>query len=146
MIEQIPYRGAEMLGTRNINELLGKMREVVDAVNELQTIVSRGPDDDELCDGQCCARELGEDQEFCTCHDPVAPLSQHVPITMLQESRAAALLNDFVGYCHKHPELRFWQALHGWSGYKSIHGQYVDKLHLLNDEDTYHKTTKGPNQ
>lgn len=30
------------------------------------------------------------------------------------------LLNSFVEYCYKNPELRFWQALVGWSGFSKI--------------------------
>ena len=29
--------------------------------------------------------------------------------------KSKKLLEDFVAYCLKHPELRFWQALASWS-------------------------------
>jgi hypothetical protein len=35
-------------------------------------------------------------------------------------NKNAKLLKSFVAYCHKHPELRFWQALHNWSGVDAI--------------------------
>lgn len=30
--------------------------------------------------------------------------------------RSQPTLDEFVKYCEEHPELRFWQALRGWSG------------------------------
>jgi hypothetical protein len=31
-------------------------------------------------------------------------------------SKNKTALDDFVEYCEKHPEERFWQALRNWSG------------------------------
>lgn len=36
------------------------------------------------------------------------------------KSQNAALLNDFIGYCEKHPQERFWQALRNWSSWSYI--------------------------
>ncbi len=36
------------------------------------------------------------------------------------KSKNQKVLNDFILYCSKHPEQRFWQALCNWSGYKFI--------------------------
>jgi len=53
------------------------------------------------------------------------------------KSKNKLLLDDFVGYCGSHPELRFWQALLAWSGYTAILGEYVqDGQSEL--EDTFH--------
>ncbi len=41
-----------------------------------------------------------------------------------------------------HPELRLWQALAAWSGYKSIHGEGAQGSMT----DLFHGSTKGPNQ
>lgn len=32
------------------------------------------------------------------------------------ETRNSVVLADFVKYCERHPEDRFWQALRNWSG------------------------------
>lgn len=37
------------------------------------------------------------------------------------------LAKDFLDYCLKHPEQRFWQALRNWSGASSIHFVRVGK-------------------
>jgi len=37
-----------------------------------------------------------------------------------EQSRSAAQLKSFVAYCEAHPQLRFWQALLNWSGFKFI--------------------------
>lgn len=47
-------------------------------------------------------------------------------------SKNKALLTDFVIYCTEHPQLRFWQALCGWSGLRficSVHTlpEYLDQ-------------------
>ncbi len=34
--------------------------------------------------------------------------------------RSAEPLDDFVDYCHAHPQERFWQALRNWSGHNFI--------------------------
>ena len=36
------------------------------------------------------------------------------------ENKNKAVLEDFVRYCAKNPELRFWQALRNWSGYNYV--------------------------
>lgn len=35
-------------------------------------------------------------------------------------SKNSKVLNSFIAYCYKHPELRFWQALRNWSGFAFI--------------------------
>jgi hypothetical protein len=35
-------------------------------------------------------------------------------------SKNATLAVDFAGYCIRHPEERFWQALRNWSGHNFI--------------------------
>lgn len=30
------------------------------------------------------------------------------------------VLDDFVAYCAAHPELRWWQAIYGFTGYSTI--------------------------
>jgi hypothetical protein len=35
-------------------------------------------------------------------------------------TRNSEMLESFVAYCHAYPQLRFWQALLNWSGYKFI--------------------------
>jgi hypothetical protein len=34
--------------------------------------------------------------------------------------KSGKLLAEFVMYCAAHPDLRFYQALSGWSGYKLL--------------------------
>lgn len=55
------------------------------------------------------------------------------------ENKNSILLKDFVRYCEKNPDLRFWQALVNWSGFHFIYGS---KEHFVrNDEkliDTYY--------
>lgn len=38
----------------------------------------------------------------------------------MSESKNGALLRSFTSYCLENPELRFWQALLGWSGLDRI--------------------------
>ena len=51
--------------------------------------------------------------------------------------KSQELLNSFVAYCHKYPDLRFWQALVSWSKYAFI---YVSKEPVLHEKliDTYY--------
>lgn len=48
------------------------------------------------------------------------------------ENKNIENLNDFISYCKKHPELRFWQALRNWSGYS-----YVLVAQEKNSKDEY---------
>jgi hypothetical protein len=41
-------------------------------------------------------------------------------LSILGNLRSGRTLISFVLYCITHSELRFWQALSGWSGYKII--------------------------
>lgn len=50
------------------------------------------------------------------------------------------LFSDFAAYVAVHPELRFYQALTNWSGYKKILGE-DDREDRY---DLFHETTKGP--
>lgn len=34
--------------------------------------------------------------------------------------KSKQVLKDFIQYCKKHPEQRFWQALTNWSGYNYV--------------------------
>lgn len=36
------------------------------------------------------------------------------------QNKNKKLLDEFVEYCNKHPEQRFWQALRNWSGWGHI--------------------------
>lgn len=47
-------------------------------------------------------------------------------------------VQSFVGYCTNHPEMRFWQALHCWSGCENI---YVFKKGFW--EDTFYWEDEG---
>ena len=46
------------------------------------------------------------------------------------------VLNSFVKYCRKHPEMRFWQALRNWAGFcfvavsKSFFEDAVDSFYF----------------
>jgi hypothetical protein len=59
--------------------------------------------------------------------------------TIAQNNKNIKLLNEFTKFCHKYPELRFWQALSAWvycgyNGYNSIYaGDNKNKL-----TDTYY--------
>jgi len=35
------------------------------------------------------------------------------------------VLKDFIKYCERHPEYRFWQALRNWSGFNFILGSIL---------------------
>ena len=38
------------------------------------------------------------------------------------KTRNSETLADFVSYCESNPEMRFWQALRNWSGFRAIVG------------------------
>jgi hypothetical protein len=50
------------------------------------------------------------------------------------------LLSAFVAYVAEHPDLRFFQAICAWSGYRSLYGE-VPEGGL---KDLFYETTKGP--
>lgn len=54
---------------------------------------------------------------------------------MSGEPRSKPTLGDFVAFCLKHPELRFWQALHAWTRADKIWLENMDGTH-----DTFHWT------
>ena len=47
------------------------------------------------------------------------------------------LASQFLLFCVKHPELRFWQALRAWSGYNYI---WISKKYIENSDliDTFY--------
>jgi hypothetical protein len=47
-------------------------------------------------------------------------------------SKNVKKLDDFIDYCAKHPEERFWQALRNWSG-----ASFILFLERDNDEHFY---------
>jgi len=51
------------------------------------------------------------------------------------KSKNRKVLESFINYCIKHPELRFWQALTNWSGYYFIYASNAlyDETPLLKD-------------
>lgn len=42
------------------------------------------------------------------------------PVSPGQVNKNKELANNFLRYCAKHPEERFWQALRNWSGSQAI--------------------------
>ncbi len=38
-------------------------------------------------------------------------------------NKNAELLKSFTEYAEQHPEMRFWQALTGWSGFTNIYAK-----------------------
>lgn len=95
-------------------------------------------------------RHCNEDEDYwgndlCHCGDVEEPHHHAIPaIRSTEESKAAPVLNDFVDYCRRFPDLRFWQALQSFSGYDKIYGGTNDPEGNTNLEDTFHMTTKGP--
>lgn len=64
-----------------------------------------------------------------------------------KQSKNADLLVDFIRFCGKHPEMRFWQALRNWSGFHSVFVGQVEvedlsKVQLLGLEDTFYFNDK----
>lgn len=53
--------------------------------------------------------------------------------------RSEPTLSDFVAFCRKHPELRFWQALRAWSEAEYImyekNGVLVDTFYWENKNE-----------
>lgn len=52
----------------------------------------------------------------------------------------SVLLDDFIAYCRKNPEQRFWQALRNWSGHNFI---LASKLNDGDGEDTFYWSDKN---
>jgi hypothetical protein len=50
------------------------------------------------------------------------------------KERNQKVLDSFVSYCKRHPELRFWQALASWSDASLIYVKYFEEEFL---RDTY---------
>lgn len=48
------------------------------------------------------------------------------------------LLKDFIKYCEKHPEERFWQALRNWSEVDSIIIKKYPINGIIYKEDTFY--------
>lgn len=62
----------------------------------------------------------------------------------MEENKNKKLLEEFVEYCNKHPEQRFWQALRNWSGFYHLYGNkfisedtgyFVDTFYFENKND-----------
>lgn len=54
-------------------------------------------------------------------------------------SKNRKTLVNFVKYCEKHPEERFWQALRNWSLSSKIIRAWFDEKGIANREDTFYK-------
>ncbi len=65
-------------------------------------------------------------------------------MTKLSDVKSKGLLWDFMDYCIKNPELRFWQALRNWSEYTYIYGSKkgMDYGQFEDLEDTFYKEGK----
>ena len=53
--------------------------------------------------------------------------------------KSKILLNSFVKYCEKHPELRFWQSLVSWCGAYKI---FYDDGDVIKDTFYWNKKDK----
>ena len=62
---------------------------------------------------------------------------------MSEETRNSMTLAEFVAYCEKHPDQRFWQALTNWSGASHVYllpsgawsvymGEVIDNAGMVN--------------
>lgn len=71
--------------------------------------------------GSASAEEQSELEDYI-----IAGTSQSMPVCDVTKptndalSKNSVVLADFVQYCERHPEYRFWQALHNWIGTASI--------------------------
>jgi hypothetical protein len=123
-----------------VNDLTDRYNRVIDRHVELADLIYGCEDDDDDYWGD----------NLCHCGDVEEPHHHTIPAISSKESEAAILVNDFVNYCRRSPELRFWQALCNWSGYTSIFGStapgWAIPDNLENLEDTYNLETKGPKQ
>lgn len=60
--------------------------------------------------------------------------------------KSKKVLNSFIKYCEKNPDLRFWQALRNWSKYEFILGATKNNKKIKSDniqemydlEDTFY--------
>ena len=52
----------------------------------------------------------------------------------MSRTRNNEVLQSFVDYCNANPELRFWQALKNWSGYRFIFSSNIPIYELHADE------------
>jgi len=55
----------------------------------------------------------------------------------MSKTRNSEVLASFVKYCEENPELRFWQALKNWSGYRRIIAVVKDITYSTEGYDTY---------
>jgi len=54
------------------------------------------------------------------------------------------LLTNFIWYCIKNPDQRFWQALRNWSGYDRIYGEsYNEEIDDVCGYDTFYLDDKN---
>lgn len=61
--------------------------------------------------------------------------------------KSLELLNSFVHYCIRNPELRFWQALRNWSGYSFIYASDATPFNIADNhllKDTYYWEKNEP--
>ena len=154
----------ERLNALDIPETKHKINELVDAVNDLEVTVYGGDDD---CDDICpdCWAETEpfiaslpdlSDEQLMELHDRVADLlderleDDDLIEEVVDDVRSKSqpreidttdgLFSDFTAYVAAHPELRFYQALTNWSGYKKILGEDEGEDRY----DLFYETTKGP--
>jgi hypothetical protein len=155
MIERLHPK--EVLTYEEWRQTQEKIDELADAVNDqtnrlgaVEDIVYDGPEDGDAYGGCCDCPATADvadwdDDHLCHCGDVEEPHHHTIPaIRSTEESKAAPLLNDFVDYCRRFPDLRFWQALLAFSGYDKIYGGVGDSEGNTALEDTFYMTTKGP--
>lgn len=131
-----PYKPHTSSIDDKLNEIILTLNDLAYSVEELETAVYLGPDDDLDCDGYCDDDEVSDAMDELT-----TPLTIGDAIETLRPLLPDDhLLLDFVRYCAENPELRMWQALRNWSGYSTIYGSGPDEDLI----DTFYKTTKGP--
>ena len=66
---------------------------------------------------------------------PHTPALRCIQGRCMKDPKSAKQLDDFVDYCFKHPELRFWQALRSWAKVNAI---YVEIESDTDIKDTFY--------
>lgn len=81
---------------------------------------------------------------------PINPMTDSMMMAQQDPLSAARqkLIDSFYSYCKAHPQMRLWQALLNWSGFKTImaedlDGQICDTFHMegrnINDHEAIRK-------
>ena len=60
-------------------------------------------------------------------------------MTKLSDVKSRELLWEFMDYCIKNPEQRFWQALRNWSSFAKIYGEVDGGAEMI---DTFYEDKK----